>query len=94
MARNTTLPLTAGQWLQITDADVSSITFQNVGPYGLAIKATTDGTAPTGEAGTARYNPGAGERNVLLSDLFPGIPGANRVWAFCESPSSVFVSHA
>lgn len=94
MARNTTLTLPANDWLQITNANVTALTFQNVGPYGLAIKATVDETEPSDIVGALRYAPGQGERSVLLADLFPGIDGAARVWAYCESPSSVFVSHA
>lgn len=94
MPQNTTINLTAGAWTQLTDADVSSITFQNKGGYYILVKATTDTTAPTSDAGSIRYNPGQGERNATMADLFPGISGADRLWAFCDQSVPVFVSHA
>jgi hypothetical protein len=93
MAQNTTITLAAGAWTQLTDADVLSITFQNTGSYHILIKGTTDATAPTDKAGAIRANPGQGELNVSLSDLFPGI-SASRVWAYSEQAVGVFVSHA
>jgi hypothetical protein len=92
MAQNTTMNVPASAWTQLTDADVTSITFQNQGGYYALVKGTTDDTTPTSSAGALRYNPGQGERNVALSDLFPGI-GAARVWAYCDQPVSFLVSH-
>lgn len=93
MAQNTTITLTAGAWTQLTDADVTSITFQNTGGYHVLVKGTTDATAPTDTTGAVRYNPGQGERNVALSDLFPGI-SAVRLWAFSSQAVGMVVSHA
>lgn len=94
MAQNTTITLAARTWTQLTDADITSITFQNVGSNHILIKATTDTTTPTSAAGAIRYNPGQGERNVALSDLFPGLAGRDRVWAYAEDATPVVVSHA
>lgn len=93
MSQNTTITLTAGAWTQLTDANVTSITFQNISGYHILVKGTTDATTPTDALGSIRYNPGQGELNTGLSDLFPGISAA-RVWAFCDQAASVFVSHA
>lgn len=95
MARNDTLELTAGVWNEITNADVTSITFQNISPYPVFVTATTGAAPSSTEAeGTVRYNPGQGERNVQLSDLFPGVVGADRVYVISEGVATVFVSHA
>lgn len=93
MAQNATITVPANTWTQLTDADISSITFQNVSGFHVFVKGTTGATAPTDETGSIRYNPGQGERNVSLSDLFPGI-AAVRVWAYTENGSQVMVSHA
>lgn len=93
MARNTTVSIPAETWTQLTDADVSAITFQNIGGSYVLIKATTDTTAPTDASGSIRYNPGQGERNVLLADLFPGLSGRDRLWAWAENSAPIFVSH-
>lgn len=94
MPQNTTYGI-ADSWTLLTDANVSAVTFQNTGIYPVWV-ATTNGTTPPA-AGAERllYNAGQGERNVLLSDLTPGISGANRIWAraFNQNGGRVFVSH-
>ena len=94
MAQNTTITVPTATWTQLTDADITSITFQNIGSNHCMIKATTDGTAPTTFTGALRYNPGQGERNVALSDLFPGLANRDRVWAYSTDATQVVVSHA
>ena len=94
MAQNTTIAVPAATWTQLTDADITSITFQNIGSNHILVKATTDGTAPTDYAGAIRYNPGQGERNVAISDLFPGLAGRDRLWAYATDATQVVVSHA
>jgi hypothetical protein len=93
MAQNTNITLTAGAWTELTDANVTSITFQNKGTYHILVKGTAGTSAPTDSDGSIRYNPGQGERNSYLSDLFPGI-SATRVWALCDQSLDVMVSHA
>lgn len=94
MARNTTVTLVAETWTQLTDADVFTITFQNRGDYHILVKATTDTSAPSDATGAIRYNPGQGERNVSVADLFPGIANADRIWAYSDRAVDVMVSHA
>ena len=93
MAQNTTINIPALEWTQLTNANVTSITFQNKSGHPVFVHGTTGATAPTDRAGAIRYNPGQGERNVELADLFPGI-AAVRVWAIADTGVSVFVSHA
>ena len=93
MAQNTDIVLVADTWTQLTDADVTNITFQNKGTYHILVAGTTGASAPTGNDGSIRYNRGQGERNVALTDLFAGI-AAKRVWAFSEKKLEVMVSHA
>jgi hypothetical protein len=93
MAQNTTITVAGETWVQLTDANVASITFQNHGTSYALIKGTTDATAPTTPEGAVRYNPGQGELNVLMADLFPGI-AAVRVWAFAPEKTQIMVSHA
>lgn len=93
MAQNTTISIAAKDWTQLTNADVASITFQNIGGYYIFVKATTDATKPADFASAIRYNPGQGERNVSLNDLFPGLSGADRVWAYSDQAVDVMVSH-
>lgn len=94
MAQNTTKNVGAATWAQLTNADITSITFQNVGGNFVLVKGTAGAVAPTDVTGAIRYNPGQGERNVALSDLFPGVAGVNRVYAYAPEGGSVVVSHA
>lgn len=94
MAQNTTITLTAGAWTQLTDADVTNITFQNRSAYHIFVAGATAATAPTNFNGAIRYNPGQGERNVAVADLFLGLTTPDRVYAFCAEAADVFVSHA
>jgi len=93
MAQNTTVTLTAATWTQLTDADVASITFQNRSAYPMWVQGTATAVAPSSKDGAIRYNPGQGERNVSLGDLFPGISAA-RIYAYSDNGAEVMVSHA
>ena len=93
MAQNTDIPLPTATWTQLTDADVTSITFQNKSGDYILVKGTVGASAPSDDDGAVRYNPGQGERNVSLSDLFPGV-AATRVYAYAPTGAEVMVSHA
>jgi len=93
MAQNTDVTLPIATWTQLTDANVTSITFQNKGGNYILVKGTTSASAPTDDDGAVRYNPGQGERDVFLSELFPGI-AAVRVYAYAPTGAEVMVSHA
>ena len=93
MARNTDILLPTASWTQLTDADVTSITFQNKSGDYILVKGTVGASAPSDDDGAVRYNPGQGERNVSLSDLLPGV-AATRVYAYAPTGAEVMVSHA
>lgn len=94
MAQNTTYNIAADTWTMVTDADVTSITFQNVSQSEIWVKATTDTTAPTSMSGALKYFPAMGESARSLADLFPGLTGRDRLWVYCDEAASVMVSHA
>lgn len=95
MPQYTDITVPADTWTLLTDADVTNITFQNKGRYHIYIKATTSTAAPTTFAGALEYAPGQGERHVAMGELFAGLTGADRVWAYSPSyASTVAVSHA
>lgn len=80
-------------WVELTEADVTNITFQNLGTASMFVQATT-GAMPTTTAGSIEYPGAAKETNVLLADLFPGVAGADRLWAYALTQTTAFVSHA
>ena len=93
MPQNTDVVLPIATWTQLTDADVTAITFQNKSGNYILVKGTVGAVAPTDDDGAVRYNPGQGERNVSMSDLFPGL-SATRVYAYAPTGAEVMVSHA
>jgi hypothetical protein len=94
MAQNTDITVEANDWTLLTDSNVSSVTFQNQSPTQIFVKATADTTKPTTALGSIEYGLGEGERNVLLSDLFPGITAPVRLWAYANLKANVYISHA
>lgn len=95
MAQNTTVELLPKRWNQLTNGDVTAITFQVLNSsQSVLIKATVGAVPPTDQTGSAKYERGEGELVIPLASLFPGVAGANRVYAYCEVESQVFVSHA
>jgi hypothetical protein len=94
MAQNTKIDVDADDWTQLTDANITEITFQNIGSAPIFV-AGTNGTTPPSETTGFLYNPREGEVKRALADLFPGVSGVNRVWAIADAPNTgVFVSHA
>ena len=91
-----TIKTVGSSWTQLTDADVTSITFQNISGWGLFVRVTAGATPPPESDLGILYQPNQGERNVALSDLAPGVTGGNRVYAKFQSIASavVWVSHA
>jgi hypothetical protein len=98
MAQNTNIDIAANTWTLLTDSDVTALTFQVLSQNFVYIKATVGATAPTTTAGSIIYDFTEGEANASLEDLFPGVSGANRVYAYPGNESGgaarVMVSHA
>ena len=95
MPRHETLTVSEKQVSQLTDGDVTHITLQPL--HGEIFITGSAGAVPPaiGAAGWFRILPGVPLVNEALSGLFPGIAGANRVWAYSPNDSvSVVVSHA
>lgn len=95
MARDqATVTLTEDTWTQLTNGDVTNITFQVLCGEAF-IRFTTDATTPT-EANGIRYCEGQGELNKAISDL-TNLSNADRVWGKACSgglKTSVYVDHA
>jgi hypothetical protein len=100
MARNTTVSVDSTGWTQLTDADCTGFIIAQVvssGGQDVLLKATADTTAPTTDDGAYRLSaPFGTPPGATLATLFPGITGADRLWAKAasSSPARVFISHA
>jgi hypothetical protein len=93
MAQNTTVSLAARAWTQLTNADVSAIRIQNASGYLLKVKATAGATPPTDDLGAIWIEPfRIIATDLTLAQLFPGVSGANRVYAYQDGPNAINVS--
>lgn len=91
-----TTPLAAPTitWTELTQAETDYVTFQNVGYAPVFVKATSSSSAPINSSGVLEFPPAAQAVSYDLADLFPGISGANRLWAYSWFDTSVAISHA
>lgn len=94
MPQNTNINIPALTWTLLTNADVSSARVQNVSGYRIKIQGTVGAVAPTSDEGSIFLMPSQGfNAEISLSDIFPGVSGVNRLYAFCETAVPVSVSH-
>lgn len=94
MAYHGTRNCSEGVWTQLTADDATKITFQNAGPSGVQLVATSGAVAPTDLDGSVRCIPGASELGIAPGDISPGVTGAARVWAYAtEGSANMVVSH-
>ena len=96
MPQNTTLALPIATWTQLTDADISAIRVQIITGGPVQLMATV-GAVPPGSAAGAITLSGTAilSANLLLAELWPGVAGANRVYAYTGSGgTTVSLSHA
>lgn len=97
MARNqVVVSCTEGTWTQLTNADVSAITFQVQSDGVVRIRCTTDTTTPASTDGGRFYAYREGEANIDPADLALGTGGTPvRVWSFAVGRDvDVYVDHA
>lgn len=98
MPRNTNVILQRGIWTLVSQGAISKIRLQNQSSSdGIWIQATAgEGTPPTNIEGSIRIP--AMEvvgTNWTIAELWPGVSGANAIWAMTQSTSvTLSVSHA
>ena len=93
MARNANIPLDPSVWTQITNADVTALRVQSLSGCTIRLMATAGAVAPTDDEGALTLMPNAIlASDLTLADLWPGVAGANRVYA--KGAGDVSVSHA
>jgi len=95
MARNDNVAIPAITWTQLTNANATAIRVQSVILSEMTLQATNGVTAPTTQVGVIVLAGGAVlAADLTIAQLWPGVTGANRVWAFARTPSVASVSHA
>lgn len=95
MPQNTTISLVAATWTQLTDANVTAIRIASLGTEPIWIQATVGAVTPTGNTGALPLLPGQIlAADLTLAQLWPGVTGANRVYAYSPVNAKVSISHA
>lgn len=98
MAKHELQTVTNADPQEITAGDVTHISVQNRSRsmgQDLMLFASVDGVAPAEGAASVILPPGQMFVNEALVDLFPGVSGANRVFAQSEyGKLTALVSHA
>ena len=94
MPRNTNIQIPAVTWTQLTDENVTNIRVQNHGSSPIYVMATNGAVAPTSVNGAIVLHSGEFfSADVTLAELFPGVSGPNRVYAYSNASVPVSVSH-
>ncbi len=97
MPRNAPVVVPINTWTQITANDITTLRVQILEGKSTYLLATVGAVPPSSLDGAIAMAPGQIlAANLLLSELFPGVSGANRVYAFCptQGGSTLSVSHA
>lgn len=99
MPRNAIVTIPLRSWTELTANDVVAISVQCQSGSPVRLTATTGATPaapPDDSVATFVLIPGAHlPASVWLTDLWPGIAGAKRVWAWTEGTGGrCAVSHA
>ena len=92
-ARNTDITV-GSTYTELTDNNISNISFQNKGSGTLEVVAVASGT-PAETVNGVIYAEREGEDNLPVADRWLGVTTPARVWArFANSTGSVWVSHS
>jgi hypothetical protein len=95
MPQNTTITCAQGVWTLLTNNDVTALRAVNMGSEGIWLQGTVGTTPPANTAGALPLLPNQIlTADLILAQIFPGVAGANRVYAFASTPTKVSVSHA
>ena len=93
MPQNTTISIPANTWTQISDANVTVMRVCSLGTEPISLQATVGATPPSNLLGVVPIIPRE-VRVVDLAQLWPGVAGANRVYAYSSVAAKISVSNA
>lgn len=95
MTQNVTISLPANTWTQISDSNIPAIRVANLGTEAIWLQATVGAVAPTNTNGALPLLPTQVlAADLTLAQLWPGVTGANRVYALSPVACRVSVSNA
>lgn len=99
MARNDGVAVPANVWTQLTGGDASAVTVENPTSLDVQLLATAGASQPEESQASLDASRRLPAGAILLADvslaqLFPGVAGANRLWALAPRAMTLRVSHA
>lgn len=94
MPQNANVAVPAKTWTQITNGNITGLRVQQQGPGAVLLQATVGAVAPSDAAGSYRLTEDEPAALLTLANIWPGVVGANRVYAWSEMATTVSVSHA
>lgn len=93
--RNTHISCAVGVWNRLTAGAVTALRVQNTSGFTIHLQATSGAAAPTNSDGSlALEHMGTLAADRTVASLWPGVAGADNIWAFVYSPCLLSVSHA
>lgn len=95
MAQNDDIPVSAGVWTLLSNSDITAIRVHNLSGYAVRLQAAAGAIPPISTRGSMPLP--AGETlaaDLTLAQLWPGVVGANRLYAYADLNLSLSVSHA
>jgi hypothetical protein len=95
MPLNDNVNLLESVWTLLTASDVAAARVGATSPNDIHLIATAGTGAPSGLGGAVLLPAGQMlAADLTFADLFPGVAGANRLWAFSQVACTLSVSHA
>ena len=95
MPADLVIPISSTGWTLLTDSDVTTLRIQNLSQEAQFAATVGAGSEPTAAVSYITFDYLEGDKDFDLAVHFPGIVGANRVWAKSLSgPGRVSVSYA
>ena len=95
MARNVNLAIPANTWVELSNADVTEMRVQNLRLADVLLQASVGSVEPADNNGCIVLPAGSiWTPELTVAEIWPGLAGANRVWAFSSTDTVLSVSHA
>lgn len=93
MARHATVSIPAKTWTELTAGDAQVVTIELLEP-GVMFLAPSTGGAPHNLEGVFQLKAEKGRSQVDLTEMFGGMEGATRLWAWSKTGTRACVSHS
>lgn len=92
MAKHDVVSIAQDDWVQLTDDDATTVTFQVREGY-VAIVPTTAASEPANTDGAIFYGQGQGELGAAMTSVAPGISAVRLYGKAIGGTAKVFISH-